>query len=165
MKLFGGGLQYDLVFSELCYLFGEENVKFIPYEYLLADPVFFVEQIAEFWSCSSTLKYYANSPAENVNKSEDGSHIIRDINLSGRILSKILWFYKRRYPLKFPPHLEESLKGYFMKISNKLSRMKGVGSIVLDDSSKQKIWEMYAETNRRFTDISGIDIDKLGYPI
>jgi len=63
------------------------------------------------------------------------------------------------------PRLEESLKDYFIKISHKLYRTKNVGSITLNDSQRETIWKMCANTNRRFRDISGIDVGKFGYPI
>lgn len=72
---------------------------------------------------------------------------------------------KRQRLLKLSPRLETFLKEYFIKISNKLYRMKNVGSLTLNDSQRETIWKMYADTNRRFRDISGIDVGKFGYPI
>ncbi len=162
-----GGIHYSLVFSEMAEVFGKDNCKFVPYELLVADPVAFLDQIAAFWDIdAATLAGHAHAPAENVNKTADGAHVVRDMNLAGRYLFKLASYY-RRMPLaqKISPEWHSFAKQHFRRVSGKLARMSPVGRAVLDQEARKKIHSMYRDDNRELMGLAGIDLESFGWPV
>lgn len=162
-----GGIRYNMVFSEMSDIFGKDNCKFVPYELLVADPVTFLNQIATFWDIDAVaLEDHAHAPAENVNKTADGAHVVRDLNLAGSYLFKLASTYRRMaLSQKLSPAWHSFAKQNFRKISGKLSRTKPVGHAVLDQEARKKIHSMYRDDNRQLMALAGIDLESFGWPV
>lgn len=161
-----GGLRYDLVLTELRHLFGDGNVRFVPYEYLRDDPASFVREIEQFWGCPDALQEFAHSPAENVNQGPGGAHMLRDTSVGARTVSALASFYARhRRWVALPDALAAPLKRHVINAHERLSRVRIAGQVAIDDSARAKVVALYAESNRRFGKLSGVDVAALGYPV
>jgi len=164
-----GGLRYDEIFSDLVTLFTEENVKLLPYEYLRNDPVKFLDEIAKFMDIEhGSLNDCAGKPAVNANQNQEGQNILREMNTLGRLFSSVDSLRRVHWEAiskRIPSIMLNPLKKFYIGCANSADSWKSAGVIQLDDSAKMIINEMYKDGNRRFMNISGIDVAELGYPL
>jgi hypothetical protein len=158
-----GYFEYEHLLAHYHGLFGPDGVLVLPYELLLRDGRSFVERIAAFTGRSFPEEFLARLPYTNRdNPSVSGLSIaaLRQVNR-----------FAPRTELNPGPALESRTAAWLtkrLKKPNVLERAQRAGAAAdarLGRIVEETVGDRYADSNRVTTELTGLDLASLGWPV
>jgi adenylylsulfate kinase len=156
-----GSLWVDEVVKLVRSLFRDDTVLFVPYEILKENPLEFLRQtiVKLGLVTSEQLSDFSDLDQENTNKGKDGANKLRDVSNMSKLIAKVA-----RYKHFAPDFMFNTMKKVATFIR---SHQKVVfrGEIKLTPSQRNKIRNLYRESNTRTAKLLSFDLGKLGYSV
>ena len=155
-----GGLFFDEVLEFLKEMFPENEILFAPYEWLVEQPIFFLEQtIAKLNLIDKNLLNIFSIEPTNVNKASNGGNKVRKATTAIKTLNYLLKFKRL-----VPTFLHETLK-HQNKLLRKRLKPSTKKSVKLNDEQIFKIHELYSSSNANLQKQLNVNLKELGYSL
>jgi hypothetical protein len=145
---------FDEVISELSQLFGTDHVHVMPAE-LLSDEGFLKDKFREV---GLDIDSWDATQRSNSSLPRTGLEILR---ISNRLFRATSFNKNPVVPIRISAQLRHQLQ---RDRSLSLFRYFSGHPIALPDWAQRRIPELYSDSNRRVSEMTGIDLSSLGYP-
>jgi hypothetical protein len=155
-----GGLFFDEVLDFIEEVFPNSEILFAPYEWLVEDPLLFIEQTIVKLGIANKqqLNEFLVEP-ENVNRTFHGENKIRESTNTIKILNHAL-----KLKDLVPVFLRETMKAKVQTIQRK-QNIYSNKSLKLNEEQKGKISALYSQSNAKLNKRLKIDLGALGYAL
>ena len=162
-----GSLWYDEIYKQLKNIYKKDKLIFVPYEFLLENPILFLEKSLLDFGISdldelNKIASLVGSKAKNIGHTDAGVYILKGTSNRRRIVNYIV---QRKHLI--PEKYHKNLKSIKHCLEPFLGNSIVIKGYLVDDGEKKKkmIQDIYGSSNRLLSNMICEDLSALGYSI